>query len=424
MSLETKGTKQVLRWLDEGAGEKVVDIVVSLNEQAGKLHGQEVATASYSDVKPTLKTFDEIGVALDEVETVLKKKEGHEGEYLKAMVNGFRYFARSLQGDDVPYNELIENIQELPSDLISDEQLSHARELVDSGLSNLGYKGTLREKSEAWRSNTLIDPEQVTAVAENFREISKQGTLKRVISLPEEDGIDWIKPIRGVFWSGYSKYTGDYRGNLTFNIDRPWTEPILAQIMTHEAYPGHQAFYCRWDYLFQQGKLPLEASYYLINSPTNALFEGGPETALSFLGWDDVSEETQDIKDEQKQQYLLARNFLDYQRMFTTNACYMYNLGQISKEEAIDYLINKGGITEIEANNAFRFFSDPVQKTYFPCYFYGRWMVGNAYKGTPKDKRSEFFSILYDTPHTTKTFIKAISQLHGKEFDAFNTLKQ
>jgi hypothetical protein len=424
MNRSIKEEKQMLRWTDEPVGEKIVDVVVSLNEQAQKLHSQEVATASYSNLKPTLSSFDEIGDALDEVESALKTKEEHEGEYLRAMANGFRYFARSLQGDNVPYEELIANIQELPSTLITDQQLEHARDLVEKGLSDLGYKGSLFEKATAWRSDTLIDPEQVTTVAENFRENSKQGTLKRVIGLPEEDGIDWIKPIRGVFWSGYSKYTGSYRGNLTFNIDRPWTEPILAQIMAHEGYPGHQAFYCRWDYLFQQGKLPLEASYYLINSPTNALFEGGPETALSFLGWDDVNEETPGVTDEQKQQYLLARNYLDYQRMFTTNACYMYNLGQVSKEEAIDYLINKGGITEIEANNAFRFFSDPIQKTYFPCYYYGRWMVGNAYKETPKEKREEYFSILYDTPHTTKTFIKAISNLHGKEFDAFNTLKQ
>ena len=424
MNQSIKEEKMMLRWTEAPVGEKIVDIVVSLNEQGQKLYSQEVATASYSEVKPSLSTFDEIGSALDEVDSAIKSKEGHEGEYLRSMVNGFRYFARSLQGDQVPYDELIANIQELPSILITETQLEHAKELVEKGLTDLGYKGYLNEKANTWRADTLIDPEEVTSVAENFRENSKQGTLKRVIGLPEEDGIDWIKSIRGVFWSGYSKYTGDYRGNLTFNIDRPWTEPVLAQIMAHEGYPGHQAFYCRWDYLFQQGKLPLEASYYLINSPTNALFEGGPETALSFLGWDDVNETTPSVSDEQKQQYLLARNYLDYQRMFTTNACYMYNLGEVAKDEAINYMINHGGITEIEANNAFRFFSDPVQKTYFPSYFYGRWMVGNAYKETPKEKRQEYFSILYDTPHTTKTFIKAISNLNGKPFDAFNTLNQ
>ncbi|QFF98119.1 hypothetical protein PB01_04400 [Psychrobacillus glaciei] len=408
-------------WTEQETGEKIVDITLSLNEQAMHLFETEVTTASYSDVKATLKTFDEIGSAIEEVEKAVRTLEGHPGEYLRGMMNGFNYFARSMQGDKIPYDELILNIQQLPSTLISDEQLEHAKELVEESLTNIGYSGSLAEKVSAWKSDTIIAPEEVVNVAENFRELSKKGTLNRVIELPKEDGVDWIKPIRGVFWSGYSKYTGDYRGNLTFNIDRPWTEPILAQIMTHEAYPGHQAFYCRWDYEFKNGNLPLEASYYMINSPTNALFEGGPETALSFLGWDDVEEETEGISDEKKMQYRAARHFLDYQRMYMTNACYLYNLHAMTKEEVIRYMINEGGITEIEANNCFRFFSHPVQKTYYPSYYYGRWMIGNAYAQTPKNLRNEYFKILYDTPHTTETFVKAITQLHDKEFDAFNT---
>lgn len=413
----------MLRWTKENTGEKIVDIVLSLNEQAQKLCQQEVATASYSDVSPSLLTFDAIGKAIAEVEKEIQSLEGHPGRYLRSMVNSFRYFARSLQGDSVPYDELILNIQELPSVLISDEKISLMKNKVEKGLKDLGYKGTIAEMGEQWRKDTLIEPELVTKVAESFMERSKAGTLNRVISLPDEDGIDAIKSIRGVFWSGYSKYTGNYRGNLTFNIDRPWSEPILAQIMTHEAYPGHQAFYCRWDYLFKQGKLPLEASYYLINSPTNALFEGGPETALHFLGWDELEEETPGVDSQDKQQYILARNYLDLQRMFMTNACYLYNLGQAKKEEVLEYMIHQGSINSVEANNAFRFFSDRIQRTYYPSYYYGRWMVGLAYDATPVEKRVEYFKILYDTPHTTFTFIDAISELNGSVFRPFELPK-
>jgi hypothetical protein len=46
-------------------------------------------------------------------------------------------------------------------------------------------------------------------------------------------------------------------------------------------------------------------------------------------------------------------------------------------------------------------------------------MVGLAYDATPVDKRKEYFDILYDTPHTTFTFIDAISELNRKEFKPF-----
>jgi hypothetical protein len=76
----------VLRWTDEQTGQAIVDIVLSLNEQAQNLHQQEVATASYSDVKPTLDTFDEICRKLDEVESILKEISGHSGRYLRSML--------------------------------------------------------------------------------------------------------------------------------------------------------------------------------------------------------------------------------------------------------------------------------------------------------------------------------------------------
>jgi len=414
----------VLRWTSEPVGNAIVDIVVSLNEQALKLHNQEVATASYSDIKPSLSSLDQIIGKIDEVEKELQELEGHPGRYLRSMVNAYRYFARSLQGDALPYSEYILNIQELPTALITEETMKKQKQAVEEGLASLGYKGTLKEKADKWQEETLIAPDQVIAAAESMREKSKRGTLKRVVSLPDEDGIDWIKSITGVFWSGYSKYTGNYRGNLTFNVDRPWTEPILAQIMCHEGYPGHQAFYCRWDYLFQQGKLPIEASYYLINSPTNALFEGGPESALHFLGWDREEEETEGVSPRSKQQYKLARDYIDMQRMAQTNACFLFNDGDIDKAEAIEYMKKEGNLGDVEANNCYRFFSDPIQKTYYPAYYYGRWMVGKAYDTVPKEKRGAYFAELYDTPHTTNTFINAVSKLTGTEFRPFDQAKK
>jgi hypothetical protein len=399
----------MLRWTKEGIGEGIVDVVLSLDAQTKKLHGQEVATASYSQVRPTLETFEAIGDRLAEVEREIRDLEGHPGRYLRAMTNAFGYYARSLQGDALAYPELIRNVQELEVGLIPEEKAFRLREDVERGLGALGYKGTAQEKIAAWLEETRIAPEQVTAVAERFLARSKEETLQRVIGLPEEDGIDVVQAVRGVFWSGYSKYQGSYRGKLSFNIDRPWSEPVLAQIMTHEAYPGHQAFYCRWDSLFQRGELPLEASYYFINSPTNALFEGGPETALHFLGWD-----------EENPAYKVARDYLDMQRVATTNACYLVNTGQATREEAVTYMARVGLVDEGQAQRACDFFTDAVQKMYYPAYYYGRWMVGKAYDLVAEEQRQEYFKILYDTPHTTNTFVEAIARLTGKEFDPFS----
>ena len=409
----------MLRWTDPNIGDSIVDVVLSISEQTKKLFSDKVALVSYSSIKPSIKTLDGINSKLDDIEIYINKMDNYPGTYLKAMTKAFRYYTRSLQGDKIPYDELLMAIQELPAKLISEDKARVLRERVDKGLTDYGYKGSTQEKIDSWLGATRIEPEQVTKTAEIFLKVAKKATLERICDLPKQDGIDAVKSIKEVFWSGYSAYTGGYRGNLTFNIDRPWSEPTFAQVLTHEAYPGHQTFYCKWDYLYQNGKLPLEASYYMVNSPTNALFEGGPEMALHFLGWDDENDKSSEITKDAKKRYALARDLMDMQRIAQTNACYLTNLGQTDKKGSLDYMKRVGFMNEIESENSYRFFTHPVQKTYYPSYYHGRWMIGKSYEMIPVDKRSEYFKILYDTPHTTSTFIEAIKTFTGKEFDPF-----
>ena len=409
----------MLRWTEENIGNSIVNIALSINKQAQKVNAMDVDITSYSHLEPTLLTLDEIANEIDKVESGILNIGGYEGEYINGMVKGFKSYNRYLQGDEISYKQLQNDIHQLPTDLITDNKIEVLKEKVNSKLTNLGYNGSLKEKATKWLSDTKIPPEQVIQTAERFIKIAKEGTINRIISLPLEDGIDYVKPITGVFWSGLSVYTGQGRGNITFNIERNWTEPIFAQVLTHEAYPGHQTFYCRWDHLYKTGKLPIEASYYLINSPSNALFEGAPETGLHFLGWDNEDELSPEMPAETKKRYSLARDFLDLQRMAQTNACYLVNIHGVEKNEALKYLIDVGLFNELEANNTYRYFTHPIQKHYYPTYYHGRWIVGKSYDLVSKDKRQEYFNILYNYPHTNNTFIKAIKDFTNSEFDPF-----
>jgi hypothetical protein len=412
----------MLRWTESPLGETIVDVVLSLHEQTLRLHDDRAVLANYSHAKATLGSFDAIGRALDEIDAGLRELAGHPGHYLRAMAKAFRCQARRLQGDPIPYAGLLADIQELPADLIPAERLERQREKAERGLRRLGYRGAFKAMAQAWLGATLIQPDQVTQVAAGLVALAKRATLERVIGLPEADGIDDIKSIREVFWSGYSKYLGDYRGELTFNIDRPWSEPTFAQVLTHEAYPGHQAFYSRWDHLFQQERFPLEAAYYMINTPTNALFEGGPEMALHFLGWDEEDGSSPELPPEAKTRYAVARDFLDFQRMAQTNACLMTNVHGVPEAEVLHYMTDTGGMNDVEARNSYRFFTHPLQKTYYPSYYYGRWLVGMAYGLVDPADRPAFFKLLYDTPQTNSTWIEAVKALTGKDFNPFEAL--
>ncbi|WDL98424.1 hypothetical protein [Alicyclobacillus sp. ALC3] len=413
----------MLRWADEQTGDRLVDAVLSVNEHIKARHGQEAVTASYSAAKATLGSLDEIADAIEEAERGVADLRGHPGEYLRGIVGSLKALTRALQGDDVPYDKVIRAIQDTPCEPIAEEKAAQLAELLDEDLTDFGYRGDFRSKLSAWLEERRVPPDQVVTVAEKYLERSKGGTLARVISLPEDDGIESVNGIRGVFWSGYSKYVGQHRGTLTFNLDRPWSEPVFVPILTHEGYPGHQAFYCRWDDRFERGEWPFEASYYLIDSPTNALFEGGPETTLHFLGWDDPASDAPEVTADEKRQFRAGRTYLDLQRIGMTNASYFVNMGQMHHDDAIGYMERVGRLRQTEAALAYRFFTDPVQRLYYPCYYYGRWMVERAYDTAGPAKRADFFRILYDTPHTTSTFIRAVQDLTGQSFDPFDESK-
>ena len=82
-----------------------------------------------------------------------------------------------------------------------------------------------------------------------------------------------------------------------------------------------------------------------------------------------------------------------------------------SHDEVVAFMLSTGIYNQVEAENSFRFFTDRVQQYYYPCYYYGHWMIHDWYEKVPKDKRSAFFRLLYDRPHTNETFVKETQEL-------------
>ena len=413
----------MMRWLPEEAGDRFQNAVSSLNKQTQAIYGCDLVLADYRAKVGTLNSLQEIWDALCDTEKAVSQlPHGHARDYLEAMLPGFKMIVRVMQGDAVPYDRQIADMQQVVSRVITREQMDALSASLDRDLYEMGYRqATAPEKAMAFLDDHVLAAEDVVPTTKAFLSRCQGACRAKVLPLPDGDGIDDIQGVRNVIYSGNSAYLGHYKGKLSFNIDRPWSLPTFANVLCHEGYPGHHAFYCHWDVLFQQGKLPLEAAYYVKNTPTNALFEGTPENALHFLGWDDLSEDTPEIDDAQKRQFLAGRKILDLQRMYQQNGCHYVNLEGMGKDEAEAYMMSSGLFQPSEAASAYRFFTDATRRTYYPSYFYGRWLVHNAYVRFPRERRAEFFHLLYDTPHTNSTFIKAVTQALGAGFEPLET---
>jgi hypothetical protein len=241
--------------------------------------------ANYTDVGPTLTSLDAVAGALDEVAAVVEGLDGHPRGYMDALLTASRTMVGILRGEDRPYRELVQGILEIDHQPIPASETRRLRAELHEGLGRLGYDGELERQVPAWLAATSLTGD---AVIEFGRRSSTRPPRHRarVLTLPPGEGVDSFTGVRDVFYSGRSQYTGGFRGWLHFNVDKDWQRDLFVHVLCHEAYPGHQTFYALWDELYRQGRWPVEAAYYQLNNPTNAVFEGGPETAMHFLGWD------------------------------------------------------------------------------------------------------------------------------------------
>ena len=412
----------MLRWLPEGYSDRFQDAVSSLNGQTQKIYGCDLVLADYRQKPGTLTSLEEIWNAFADTEKVIETLPGHPGDYLRAMLPGFQMILKVMQGDNIPYTEQIAAMQEIESKLITDEQITELGEKLDRLLHDLGYhQSTMAEKTMTFLEDTVLPADEVVSTTKAFLKRCQDACRAKVLDLPEGDGIDEVKGLHNVIFSGNSAYLGNYKGRLSFNLDRPWSMPTFGNVLCHEGYPGHHAFYCHWDVLYQNDQLPLEGAYYVKNTPTNALFEGVPENALHFLGWDDMEQNTPEIDDLQKKHFLAGRMIQDIHRMYQQNACHFVNIDGMSKDDAVEYMFKSGLFQRSECESAYRFFTDATRRTYYPSYYYGRWLVANAYALFPQERKSDFYRLVYDNPHTNSTFIKAVQQATGKTFEPFAT---
>jgi hypothetical protein len=265
----------------------------------------------------------------------------------------------------------------------------------------------------AWLEATSLTGDAVIEWGRQVIHDARRDTEARVLALPPGEGVDSFTGVRDVHYSGRSQYTGDYRGWLHFNVDKRWQRDLFVHVLCHEAYPGHQTFYALWDWLYRQGRWPVEAAFYQLNNPTNAVFEGGPEIAMHMLGWDEG-----DTPEALALRMGVA--YMDLGRIAMNDACLLCNTGEMTRDEAVELMVSHF-VRRDDAERAYQFFTDGLARTNYAQYYYGRRIVreGFARFEGSAEGRERFFDILYRTPHTTSTFVTAVAEASGRPFDPF-----
>lgn len=392
-----------------------VDAVASMSRigEGEAYLGREMLLANYTGVEPSIRSLDGVESALDGFDRGIVGTTGHARAYLSALSRGARAVLSILRGEDRPYFDLVRDIIEVEFREIPASETERLRSELRDGLGALGYRGSLERQVEDWLAATSLRGDAVIDFAHQTLARAREDTIVRVADLPGGEGVDSVEGVRNVFYSGRSHYVGDYRGWLRFNVDKDWQRDVFTQVLCHEAYPGHQTFYTLWDHGYRNGVWPMEAALYTRNAPTNPIFEGGPEVAMHLIGWDEGdSEEALALR--------VGQVYKDLGRIAMNDVCLLLNVGEMKEAHAVKRM-KAHFVREDDAERVVKFVTNPVSRTHYPQYYYGRRVVNLACQRMEQDaeSRRRFIDILYHTPHTTSTFIDAVSDATGHPFDPF-----
>ena len=393
---------------------KTVDVVLSLSERGMPMYGRPIVLANYTDVTPTLKSEAAIADTIDEIASyVASMPAGHPRRYMEAIITNLRTMNLELSEGPLDYHQLVKGCLEIEHQMIPESETLRLRNELHDGLGELGYSGSLEDRVARWLSETSVTGDDIISYGQSILSEARSATEAKVLKLPAGEGVDDYGGVRNVHYSGKSRYTGNFRGTLEFNIDKYWQRDLFVHVLTHEAYPGHQTFYSLWDQLYRDGAWPMEAAFYQLNGPTNAVFEGGPEASLAFLDWDnDGSERAQRLR--------VALAYMDLGRIAMNDACLACNTGAMSRDEAVDLMVAHF-VLRADAERAYTFFTSRQSRANYAQYYYGRRIVGAAFerfRGS-EAQRQAFFDLIYRTPHTTSTFIDAVAEASGAPFNPF-----
>lgn len=297
----------------------------------------------------------------------LKTFDPRRARYIARLLESIDMMCREGLGDDLSYDEKVLACLDINIETISGDVIDEISSELADRLKDRGYSGGLSETVGRWKEDTTVSGVknlQKTADALLVRAIEL--TNKLVLPVPEELDINITFPTNFPY-NGYSESKKNYVSRIMLSGDIGWQKPALKHIVTHEALPGHTLYYATKERLYRDGKLTVEGTVYLANTPVSPLGEGLCEVGQMMLGM---------IEDEDDHIYDLYSRFSS---AVITNVAMEYNRKKIDKVDAIKKMQENAFISEIHAGKRFGFFSDPLWYISFMHYWFGKEIVMDCF---------------------------------------------
>jgi hypothetical protein len=291
-----------------------------------------------------------------------------DGSWLHAQLVGLETVARRLSGEEIPFEEEVERCYGIRPRWTSEDVFEAAQRELDEVLPG---EGSLAERYQAWREGSAVPQDRLLQAWDGLLADFRERTAE-LFGLPEGEEVE-IEHVTGEPWAAYNYYLGGLRSRIALNMDTALSPDFVAELASHEAYPGHHTEHAWKEQLLVRDGGDLKASLLMIGTPEATLFEGIAGLAAEML----LGEDEEDVIATH-----MARAGVDYDPEVSRavkgarqpfervggNAALLVHSQGASAEEARQYMMKWGLASERRATQQTSFITDPVWRSYVTTY--------------------------------------------------------
>jgi hypothetical protein len=327
-------------------------------------------------------------------------------EYLKAQVRAVVTRIRMLAGARLAFDEESDLLYDAVAPRHDEEQFKELLSALDGAIPGTG---PVPERFDRFRNQFVIPPERLDSVFSAAINESRRRT-QRWIPLPSGESFR-LEYVKGKTWSGYNWFQGGSRSLIQINTDFPITIDRAIDLASHEGYPGHHVYNALVEQDLVRGRGWKEFAVYALFSPQSLIAEGTANYGISMaFPADDRVEFEQDrlfplagLDPTLTRQYYRAHELSLRLNYAGNEAARLYLDGEISREDAVEWLVTYALMSRQRAEQRTRFFDQ--YRSYVINYNLGQDIVGayvarEAGPDRSEARRWEIFRRLLITPRT------------------------
>jgi hypothetical protein len=318
------------------------------------------AKAGMQDLDAIKKAALSLKIQVDEIDSLgCEEIVRLRHQYLEKQISSLIAHVEALAGKKFSFDEEAKAYYDTEPPVFTE---NHFQKLVGQLDSIVPGNGPIPDRLENYRQQFIIPHEKLDKVF-NTAIGECRARTKTHILLPENESFK-LDYVRNKSWSGYNWYKGGNESLIQINIDLPIFLERALDLGAHEGYPGHHVYNCLLETAFARKFGWVEFTVYPLFSSQSLIAEGTANFGIevAFPGKErleferDVLFPIAGLDKDAAENYSRVQSFVAKLSYAGNEAARGYLNGKISREEAVQWLVNYALMSPERAQQRTRFF--------------------------------------------------------------------